>query len=72
MRAPEARPNPSLERVRAGLPGGWVISKRPVHEALVTEADFIAARHINAAAAPHHLRAVADRARQVREDAARS
>jgi hypothetical protein len=43
-----------------------------VHEALVTEADFIAARHINAAAAPHHLRAVADRARQVREDAARS
>ena len=34
---------------RWNLPEGWVISKRPAHAALVSEADFIAAQ---AAAAP--------------------
>lgn len=34
---------------RWNLPGGWVISNRPAHPALVSEADFIAAQDINAA-----------------------
>ena len=28
----------------AGMPDGWVISSKPAHEALVSEADFIAAQ----------------------------
>jgi hypothetical protein len=40
---------------RWNLPGEWVISARPAHPALVSEADFIAAQDISAArgAAPH-------------------
>ena len=34
---------------RWNLPGGWVISSRPAHPALVSEADFVAAQAINAA-----------------------
>lgn len=37
---------------RWNLPGGWVISNRPAHPALVSEADFIAAQDINAARSP--------------------
>jgi hypothetical protein len=34
------------------LPDGWVISDRPAHAALVSEADFIAAQHVSAAHGP--------------------
>jgi site-specific DNA recombinase len=37
---------------RWNLPGGWVISARPAHPALVSEADFIAAQDISAAHGP--------------------
>ena len=37
---------------RWNLPDGWVISNRPAHEALVSEADFIAAQDISAARGP--------------------
>jgi site-specific DNA recombinase len=37
---------------RWNLPDGWVISSRPAHPALVSEADFIAAQDINAARGP--------------------
>ena len=37
---------------RWNLPGGWVISARPAHPALVSEDDFIAAQDINAARGP--------------------
>jgi site-specific DNA recombinase len=37
---------------RWNLPDGWVISRRPAHPALVSEADFIAAQDINAARGP--------------------
>jgi site-specific DNA recombinase len=37
---------------RWNLPDGWVISDRPAHPALVSEADFIAAQDINAARGP--------------------
>jgi site-specific DNA recombinase len=37
---------------RWNLPDGWVISDRPAHPALVSEADFIAARDISAARGP--------------------
>ena len=37
---------------RWNLPSGWVISNRPAHPALVSEADFIAAQDINAARGP--------------------
>ena len=37
---------------RWNLPDGWVISRRPAHEALVSEADFIAAQDVNAARGP--------------------
>jgi site-specific DNA recombinase len=37
---------------RWNLPGGWVISERPAHPALVSEADFIAAQDISAARGP--------------------
>ena len=37
---------------RWNLPGGWVISARPAHPALVSEADFIAAQDISAARGP--------------------
>jgi hypothetical protein len=37
---------------RWNLPDGWVISTRPAHEALVSEADFIAAQDIHAARGP--------------------
>ena len=37
---------------RWNLPDGWVISTRPAHEALVSEADFIAAQDISAARGP--------------------
>jgi hypothetical protein len=34
------------------LPDGWVISRKPAHPALVSEADFIAAQGISAARGP--------------------
>ena len=37
---------------RWNLPDGWVISRRPAHPALVSEADFIAAQDISAARGP--------------------
>jgi site-specific DNA recombinase len=37
---------------RWNLPDGWVISSRPAHEALVSEADFIAAQDTGAARGP--------------------
>jgi len=37
---------------RWNLPDGWVISARPAHPALISEADFIAAQDINAARSP--------------------
>jgi site-specific DNA recombinase len=37
---------------RWNLPEGWVISKRPAHEALVSEADFITAQDVHAARGP--------------------
>jgi site-specific DNA recombinase len=37
---------------RWNLPDGWVISDKPAHPALVSEADFIAAQDINAARGP--------------------
>ena len=37
---------------RWNLPDGWVISTRPAHEALVSEAGFIAAQDIHAARGP--------------------
>jgi len=37
---------------RWNLPDGWVISKRPAHQALVSEADFIAAQDVSAARGP--------------------
>ena len=37
---------------RWNLPDGWVISTRPAHEALVSEADFITAQDIHAARGP--------------------
>jgi site-specific DNA recombinase len=37
---------------RWNLPDGWVISRRPAHPALVSEADFIAVQDINAARGP--------------------
>jgi site-specific DNA recombinase len=37
---------------RWNLPDGWVISRKPAHPALVSEADFIAAQDINAVRGP--------------------
>ena len=37
---------------RWNLPDGWVISARPAHPALVSEADFIAAQDVNAVRGP--------------------
>jgi site-specific DNA recombinase len=37
---------------RWNLPDGWVISNRPAHPALVSEADFIAAQDISAVRGP--------------------
>jgi hypothetical protein len=37
---------------RWNLPDGWVISRRPAHSALVSEADFIAAQDIRAVRGP--------------------
>jgi hypothetical protein len=37
---------------RWNLPDGWVISARPAHEALVSEADFIAAQDVSVARGP--------------------
>jgi hypothetical protein len=37
---------------RWNLPDGWIISKRPAHPALASEADFIAAQDISAARGP--------------------
>ncbi len=37
---------------RWNLPDGWVISRKPAHRAMVSEADFIAAQDINAARGP--------------------
>jgi DNA invertase Pin-like site-specific DNA recombinase len=37
---------------RWNLPGGWVISARPAHPALVSEAGFVAAQDISAARGP--------------------
>jgi site-specific DNA recombinase len=37
---------------RWNLPDGWVISARPAHPGLVSEADFIAAQAVNAARGP--------------------
>ncbi len=36
---------------RWNLPVGWVISNRPAHPALISEADFVAAQDISATAA---------------------
>ena len=41
---------------RWNLPDGWVISTRPAHEALVSEADFIAAQDVSAARGPEPVR----------------
>jgi Recombinase zinc beta ribbon domain len=37
---------------RWNLPEGWVISRRPAHPALVSEADFIAAQDVTAPSGP--------------------
>jgi hypothetical protein len=37
---------------RWNLPDGWVISNRPAHPPLVSEADFVAAQDVNAARGP--------------------
>jgi len=37
---------------RWNLPDGWVISRRPAHEALVSEASYIAAQDVSAARGP--------------------
>jgi site-specific DNA recombinase len=37
---------------RWNLPDGWVISRKPAHEALVSEADYIAAQDVNATRGP--------------------
>jgi Recombinase len=37
---------------RWNLPGGWVISNRPAHPALVSEDDFVAAQDVNASRGP--------------------
>ena len=37
---------------RWNLPDGWVISRKPAHPALVSEADFIAAQDVSAARGP--------------------
>jgi site-specific DNA recombinase len=37
---------------RWNLPHGWVISAKPAHPALISEADFIAAQDVNAARGP--------------------
>jgi hypothetical protein len=37
---------------RWNLPGGWVISNRPPHPALISEADFVVVQDINAARGP--------------------
>jgi len=37
---------------RWNLPGGWVISDRPAHPALVSETDFIAAQDVSVARGP--------------------
>jgi site-specific DNA recombinase len=37
---------------RWNLPDGWVISARPAHESLVSEADFIVAQDVSAARGP--------------------
>ena len=37
---------------RWNLPDGWVISRKPAHEALVSEADFVAAQDVNAVRGP--------------------
>src|SRR5258707_6744317 len=37
---------------RWNLPDGWVISNRPAHPPLVSEADFVAAQDVNAACGP--------------------
>jgi site-specific DNA recombinase len=47
--------NPSLGHravQRWNLPAGWVISARPAHPALVSEADFIATQQISAPGGP--------------------
>ena len=37
---------------RWNLPDGWVISRKPAHQALVSEADYIAAQDVSAARGP--------------------
>ena len=37
---------------RWNLPGGWVISNRPAHPALVSEDGFVAAQDVHAARGP--------------------
>jgi site-specific DNA recombinase len=37
---------------RWNLPDSWVISKQPAHQALVSEADYIAAQDVGAARSP--------------------
>ena len=37
---------------RWNLPDGWVISTRPAHQCLVSEADFVAAQEVSAARGP--------------------
>ncbi len=54
-RAAKTRPTPGLATGRSSgwnLPVGWVISRRPAHPALVSEADFIAVQEISAPRGP--------------------
>jgi site-specific DNA recombinase len=37
---------------RWNLPDGWVISRKPAHQALVSEADYVAAQDVSAARGP--------------------
>jgi site-specific DNA recombinase len=40
---------------RWNLPEGWVISRRPAHPALVSEADFVAVQQMSAPRGPAGL-----------------
>ena len=51
-RRPGRRQPGAQEVQRWNLPDGWVISDRPAHPALVSEADFIAAQDVSAARGP--------------------
>src|SRR6266700_584774 len=55
MSRSSVRRTPGLATGRSSgwnLPVGWVISRRPAHPALVSEADFIAVQEISAPRGP--------------------